>query len=457
MAEDRDERLRSGRIGRLAQLGGMAARLAGDAAKAAGQLAVTVSADHAKRRLHEGASQTLLRHLSQMKGLPMKVGQLLSYIEDLVPAQHRDVYREALSELQTRSRPMLWHHMEAQLIEDLGRPIEECFAEFDKEPLAAASIGQVYRAKTHDGREVVVKIQYPGIAEAVDSDLRNLDSLIKALSVVIPKIDVAQSLGDIATRVREECDYGAELANHQFFFDAWRDHPAVVIPEPVPELCGRRVLTTAFVDGQSWGEMMATADPEQRRAYGLTIYQFVFRSMYVFGRFNGDPHPGNYLFLEDGRVAFVDFGCVQRYDRETLVRFSHARNLASRGVRGREFRQAAVEAYGLPDYVDQELWDGFEDYLYLSFEPLLAPQPYQYSDDFTARLASATSEMRRMVTRKLLTAGVFDTKRPGAVFLHRINFGLNSILAQLGARDDWPAQIDAIYREGGFEEAGPPS
>ncbi|HAN30490.1 MAG TPA: hypothetical protein DCQ06_02735 [Myxococcales bacterium] len=453
MQAPKDKNVRSSRIGRLAQLGGMAARLAGDAAKAAGQLAVTVSSDKAKERLHASASKTLFRHLSEMKGLPMKVGQLLSYIEDLVPAEHRDAYREALSELQTRSRPMLWQSMETQFVEDLGRSVDDCFAHFDKQPIAAASIGQVYRARTHDGQDVAVKIQYPGIAEAIDSDLRNLDSLVRALSVVIPKVDVQQSLEDIAGRVREECDYVAEFENQQYFSRSWSGHESIYIPAPIPELSGRRVLTSPYVEGQSWSDMMASSTPEDRQRYGLTIFQFVFRSMYIFERFNGDPHPGNYLFLGEGKVAFLDFGCVQRYDRDTLIRFSRARSLASKGIRGPEFRKAAVQAYGLPEHVDQELWNGFEDYLYLSFEPLLAPQPYQYSPDFTAKLAQATSEMRRMVTRKLLTAGVFDTKRPGAVFLHRINFGLNSILAQLGAKGDWPAHIDEIYEEGGFTDA----
>ncbi len=451
-----DSRVRSSRLGRVAMLGGMAARLAGDAASAAGRLATSASSDAAARALHKGVSQTLVRHLGEMKGLPMKLGQLLSYIDDFVPPEHRDTYRETLRELQVRSRPMLWSSIEEMMREDLGDGPDALFATFDREPIAAASIGQVYRATTHEGVEVAVKVQYPGIADAVRSDLKNIDSLVRALSVALPKVDVEQSLRDVSSRVIEECDYEAERAHQEAFVAAWAGHPDVVVPKPLPALCGPRVLTAEFIEGKRWDEMLETSDAEQRSRYGMAIFRFVFHSMYVHGRFNGDPHPGNYLFLEGGRVAFLDFGCVQTYDRDSLERFARARNLAGRGVRGAAFREAAIAAYGLPREADEELWQGFEDYLYLSFEPLLAPQPYRYSRDYTTRLARRTADMKLLVAKKLLKTGIFDTKRPGAVFLHRINFGLNSILAQLGAVGDWPAEVDAIYRAGGFvDEAAP--
>ncbi|MCO4760117.1 MAG: AarF/ABC1/UbiB kinase family protein [Myxococcales bacterium] len=453
MTQDESSKVRSSRLGRVAMLGGMAARLAGDAASAAGRLASSASSDAAAKTLHKGVSKTLVRHLGEMKGLPMKLGQMLSYIDDWVPAEHRETYRETLQELQVRSRPMLWESIETMMREDLGASPDELFASFDRTPIAAASIGQVYRAALHDGRQVAVKVQYPGIADAVASDLKNIDSIIRALSVALPKVDVEQSLRDVSSRLLEECDYAAELAHQQAFVAAWAHDDDMIVPDVVPELCGARVLTTEFIEGRRWDDMLTDSSPAERSQYGLAIFRFVFHSMYVHGRFNGDPHPGNYLFLPDGKVAFLDFGCVQAYDRDSLERFAHVRNLAQRSVRGSDFRAAAISAYGLPAEADDEMWDAFEDYLYLSFEPLLAAQPYFYDRDYTMRLAKRTAEMKLLVAKKLFKTGIFDTKRPGAVFLHRINFGLNSILAQLGAEADWPAEVDAIYRAGGFEES----
>lgn len=459
MNDDPAKKVRSSRLGRVAMLGGMAARLAGNAATAAGRLATSASADAASVTLHRGVSKTLARHLGEMKGLPMKLGQLLSYIDDFIPPEHRDTYRETLRELQVRSRPMLWESIEAMMHEDLGAPPDALFDAFDREPIAAASIGQVYRAQLPAdfpdvalrGLPVAVKVQYPGIADAVKSDLKNMDSLVRAFKLALPKMDIEQSLQDVSSRVLEECDYVAEMGHQQAFAEAWRDDPQMAVPRVIPSLCGPRVLTSEFIDGQRWDEMLLSTDAAQRSAYGLAIFRFVFHSMYVHGRFNGDPHPGNYLFLPDGKVAFLDFGCVQTYDRASLERFAHVRNLAHAGTRGAAFREAAIDAYGLPREADDELWQAFEDYLYLSFEPLLAPQPYRYSRDYTGRLATRTAEMKLLVAKKIFKVGIFDTKRPGSVFLHRINFGLNSILAQLGAEADWPAEVDVIYRAAGLK------
>lgn len=459
MAHDPPKKVRSSRLSRVAMIGGMAARLAGDAATAAGRLATSASSDAATAALHKGVSKTLAKHLGEMKGLPMKLGQLLSYIDDFVPPEHRETYRETLRDLQVRSRPMLWESIEEMMRQDLGALPDEIFDNFDRTPIAAASIGQVYRAtlpmdmenEADRGLQVAVKVQYPGIADAIQSDLKNIDSLVRAFQVALPKVDIKQSLLDVSSRVIEECDYAAEMNHQQAFVSAWADNPQMVVPRVIPSLCGPRVLTTEFVEGLRWDEMLAQSTPEQRSEYGLAIFRFVFHSMYVHGRFNGDPHPGNYLFLPEGRVAFLDFGCVQTYDRSSLERFANVRNVAAAGVRGPKFREAAIDAYGLPAEADDEMWAAFEDYLCLCFEPLLAPQPYRYSRDFTSRLANRTMEMKLLVAKKIFKVGIFDTKRPGSVFLHRINFGLNSILAQLGAEADWPAEVDLIYRAAGLE------
>jgi len=451
MAAEGQRRLRRGRFARAAALGGMAARLAGDAVSAAGQLATAGTTGAAARKLHEKAARTLNRSQGDMKGLPMKLGQMLSYIDDFVPAEYRDIYRDTLRELQVRTRPMLWERIEEMIVADLGKPVDELFATFDREPIAAASIGQVYRATTHEGRDVAVKVQYPGIAEAVTSDLRNVDTVVRTLTIALPHFDVEQTVADLTARVGEECDYRAEADNQRLFGSAWAADAEVVIPEVLPALCGKRVLTTEYIEGRSWQRMLSEATDEQRSRYGRAIFRFVFRSLYVFGMFNADPHPGNYLFLDDGRVAFLDFGCVQRFDPTTLRDIAKVRKLAVAGVRGQPFRDELQRAYGLPDTIDDGLWEHLEGYLMLSFEPSTSAQPYRYSRDYTERLTRATMALKLELGKRLLKVGIFETKREGTVFLHRINFGLNSILAALEATADWPAtmvRIDAEAEDG---------
>lgn len=459
MTERLQPRIRSGRFARVAMLGGMAARLAGDAASAAGRFAATAAKDEAARALHRRAAKTLTRSLGEMKGLPMKLGQMLSYIDDFVPPQHRHIYRETLRELQTRTRPMLWESIEELVTEELGGPPDTVFASFDRNPIAAASIGQVYRATTHDGVDVAVKVQYPGIADAIRSDMRNIDTVVSALATALPRFDVEQSINDLTARLHEECDYTVERDNQHAFAESWSDDPEVLIPRVVEDLCGRHVLVTEWVAGMSWHDMLASSSDEEKNRYGLTIFRFVFRSLYVFGMFNADPHPGNYLFLPDGRVAFLDFGCVQRFDPEILAAIARVRKMAVTGVRGEPFRDALSGSYGIPRELDDELWQLLEDYMYLSFEPAVSPQPYRYDKGFTERLAKMTMTVKVEIGKRLLKVGIFDTKQPGVVFLHRINFGLNSILSTLQAEADFPALMAAIDAEaaaGGPDGTQPP-
>jgi predicted unusual protein kinase regulating ubiquinone biosynthesis (AarF/ABC1/UbiB family) len=456
----RADRVRSGRLGRLAALGGTAARLAGDAALSAGRLALSASGEAASRSLHARVGRTLAERLGELKGLPMKLGQVMSYIDDFVPADQRDAWRASMRALQSRAQPLDGATIGRLVEADLGAPLGELFERFDAEPCAAASIGQVHRAQLPaalGGHEVAVKVQYPGIREAIEADLRNVDGLVRALAAVVPKVAIEQSLRDVAGRVREECDYPRELANHQELERFWRGDGQVVIPPPCPARCGPRVLTTRWQDGLDFQAGCAQPDQALRDAWGRAIFRFAFRSMYVLGAFNGDPHPGNYVLLEGGRVAFLDHGCVQRYDRQTLAGFAAVRAAAARGLRGDALYAEACAAYGLPARVDAELRAAMADYLVLSFEPLLAPQPYRYGRDYTARLGRRTAEVKLLVGKKLLKSGIFDLDTPGAVFLLRINFGLNSVLADLGATADWPAEVDAIYREAGLDAGAAPA
>ena len=265
------------------------------------------------------AAEDIARSLGEMKGAAMKIGQALSFVDvSLIPAE----YRTALSILQSDAPPMPFEQVEAVVAEELGAPISELFDWFSPKAIAAASIGQVHMAHL-DGREVVVKVQYPGVAKAVEADLRNAALLSgiarlgqKMLAGLVGDIDVRALIDEVRERIGEELDYRIEAANQQEFADRFRDDPEIDVPEVVPERSSRRVLTTEYVDALRWSA--ALEQPQALRdQWGQVIARFSYGSVYVHGAINVDTHPGNYLFHEDGRVTFLDFGCVSRFDAVT--------------------------------------------------------------------------------------------------------------------------------------------
>src|SRR3954454_15883343 len=194
---------------------------------------------------------------------------------------------------------------------DLGQPIEEVFAEFDEEAVAAASIGQVYRARLHDGRAVAAKVQYPGAEQAVRADMQNIGLLLRAAKTFAPGLDVPAVASEIRERILDECDYEAEAIAHRGFTREWRGHPFIYVPDVVTELSRQHVTVVEWVDGLRFEEVKKLPQPERDR-FGEVLYCFFFGSLYRFGHFSADPHPGNYLLMEDGRVAFIDFGMTKR-------------------------------------------------------------------------------------------------------------------------------------------------
>jgi predicted unusual protein kinase regulating ubiquinone biosynthesis (AarF/ABC1/UbiB family) len=435
-----------GRIARLARLSRLATGLAWDFAGSAGRLATGGPRDAVAEQFHRRAAELLRDVLGQLKGLPMKLGQLLSYVDDLLPPEHGAIYRETLRGLQVLARPMPWSTVEAQIRADLGAAPEVLFARIDQTPLAAASIGQVHRAALRDGTEVVVKVQYPGMKDAMTSDLENLELLKRVLSLVLPKLDVEQSLSDLTSRLAEECDYGCELCNQEEFARNWRGDAEVLVPQVYPELSGERVLVSEHVAGLSWADALARATPDERSRLGRILFRFVFRSLYVHGLFNADPHPGNYIFLADGRVAFLDYGCVQRYDAETIRAFVALRRLVMEEVTGPRLREALTAAYALPA-LDEDEWAFAEDYIRCSFAPVIARGPFRYDRAFGQRLGELSRRGAFLSVGKALRKGVTEARRPGFLFLGRLMYGFTSLLVALDAEGDWREEIAKIDAE----------
>jgi len=200
---------------------------------------------------------------------------------------------------------------------DYGEKLGEVFGEFDEQSVAAASSGQVYRARLHDGREVAVKVQYPGVAQAVRADLGNLGLLLRAAKRIAPGIDPKAMATELRERLTEELDYEHEAQSQRAFGRMWRGHPFVVIPEVVTERSTEHVLVTEYVEGIPFDEVKKLSDAKRNR-FGEIVFRFFFGSLWRMRHFSGDPHPGNFLYMDDGRVAFLDFGMTKKVSREQI-------------------------------------------------------------------------------------------------------------------------------------------
>jgi predicted unusual protein kinase regulating ubiquinone biosynthesis (AarF/ABC1/UbiB family) len=322
-----------GRVRRSAKLGSV---VGGQAARYAGTKATNVgrSEESSKERLEQRHLETAMKMvgaLGQMKGAAMKLGQFASFIDtEFIPEEYREIYQEQLAKLRTDAPAMPWEKVEKVLEEEYdGEPLSELFAEFEHEAFAAASIGQVHKAELLDGRAVAVKIQYPGIAEALDADLRNAGTVVRLARALAPGLDAKAIAKELRERVMEELDYEYEAQNQRTFSRAYRDHPFIYVPEVITRLSRRRVLVTELVNGLDFEQVKELPD-EERSRFGEIVFRGSFGSIYHLQHFNADPHPGNYMLLADGRVAFIDFGMTKKLDNEQIVLEQRAFDAASR-------------------------------------------------------------------------------------------------------------------------------
>lgn len=307
---------RAAKVGRLA--GGQTAR--GYATKAAnltrGEEGRRAAAD---RRQMEAAEQ-IFEVLGQMKGAAMKVGQVASFVDTGgFPPEFQERIQAKLAELRDAAPRVPFAKMKKVVEDDLGEKLSDVFAEFDEEAVAAASIGQVYRARLHDGRDVAVKVQYPGVNQAVRADLQNLGLIMRVAKRIAPGMDAKAMTAEIRERLTDELDYEHEAQQHRAFARSWRGHPFIFVPEVMTELCSEHVLVTEWVDGIGFEEVREL-DAATRDRFGEIVFRFFFGSLYRNGHFSGDPHPGNYRLMPDGRVAFIDFGMTRRVAREDIDR-----------------------------------------------------------------------------------------------------------------------------------------
>lgn len=320
----RNRGVRTARLGRVAV--GAALRWSGD------RLDARRSAAEQSRRRGERIVATidgLVDQLAVMRGAAMKAGQVLSTVELPGLDEDQSAYLQSrLASLRDSVPAVGWKQMRKVLVSDWGEEPERVLGHIDTAPTASASIGQVYRGRTIDGRDVAVKVQYPGIAESIEADMRNLMLLSPLLRQLMPGLQVKELLGELRERIIEECDYELEGGNHRQLARFWRDHPFVVVPGVHTELSRPRVLVTDWVDGMTFEQVSRQPDAVRDR-YAQIVYRFFYGTALELGVALGDPHPGNYLLQDDGRVAFFDFGMLRHLPPHYLRREA----TIARGVR----------------------------------------------------------------------------------------------------------------------------
>jgi predicted unusual protein kinase regulating ubiquinone biosynthesis (AarF/ABC1/UbiB family) len=418
---------RSARVGLVAGFGG--ARYA--SAKAANLVRSKDRADERMEELAVESAEKLVDTLGTMKGAAMKMGQLASFIDtEYLPDAYRELYQQKLGKLRTSAPSMPWEKVRKVLCEEYDEPCEDVFSHIEPDAFAAASIGQVHRATLPDGRRVAVKVQYPGVDAALRADLSNAGMILRFAKALAPGLDAKAVAEELKERVLEELDYEYEAQNQRTFARAYRDHPFVYVPHVVSRLSRDRVLVTEYVEGMGFDDIKQL-DAEQRSRFGEIVFRFYLGSIYQLQHFNADAHPGNYLLLHDGRVAFLDFGMTKRLDVEQIaleIEVVKAR-LDNDPERLREKlhdlgflkNPQRIDALQLMEHVDAVGGWYWED------------REREITPEYVMGVISAISDPRSDFYRLMRRENVPANELMG----RRMEIGVLAVLGQLGARRNW--------------------
>ena len=401
----------------------VASRLAGSSLRSL--VVSNARANEIKRATEIAMARELADSLGELKGLLMKVGQMASYVDFAAPEHVRDV----LKKLQDDTRPMSADTVDSVFQQAMGDTPDRIFASFCRRPFAAASIGQVHEATLADGTRVAVKVQYPGIRRVLEADLRNLAAIERLVGSYFPANDSRALLGELGDRLLEECDYVHEAECQEAFRRAFAGTPRVVIPRVHSDLSTDRILTTDYVDGRGFDSFARSADQASKNGAGEVIFHVVMQSIFQHGILNADPHPGNYVFLPNGDVAFLDFGCVKRFPVPFLQRW---RRFALAVVEGRrvDADRLMIELGFVAD-ADRFDFDGHYEMMRGLYEPWISERPFRFNPHFVERNWRVMMVENPNRTQMRLP--------PDFLFAQRNMLGMYSVLADLEARADWRA------------------
>jgi predicted unusual protein kinase regulating ubiquinone biosynthesis (AarF/ABC1/UbiB family) len=442
MAQDK---IPTSRIRRTGKIGGLAA---GQAVRQAGTRVTNVGRSREGRtraleRRHVETAQQIVSALGTMKGAAMKLGQVMSFLDvGLVPEEYREEFQRKLGELRDAAPKVRFADMRKVIEEELELPIDEEFASFDTEPIAAASIGQVYRAQLHDGRDVAVKVQYPGVAGAVRADMANLGLIMRLLRRVSPGLDAKAIAAEVRARIDEELDYELEAQNQRALARIFRGHPFIYVPDVITRLSHERVMVSEFVQGAGFEELKHRGQAERDRL-GEIVFRFYLGCLYRHHQFSGDPHPGNFMLMADGRVAFLDFGLFKRMQAEP-VEFELACQRAVIEGDDAELHRLLAEQGFLPKperidpaevmaYVSDAIWWYTTD------------EEVEITPEIATSVLIESSDPRSSHFREMR----HQDMRPEHLFGRRMEMLTLAVIGQLRARANW----HRIAREWIYDEA----
>jgi predicted unusual protein kinase regulating ubiquinone biosynthesis (AarF/ABC1/UbiB family) len=429
-----NEKIPTSRVRRTATVGKLAAT---EAVKQFGTRAANVTrgdeaAERALAKRQIETARQIVAALGTMKGAAMKLGQVMSFLDvGLVGEEYREEFQRELAKLRDAAPTVSFKQMRRVIEDDLEDPIDELFESFDPEPIAAASIGQVYRARLPDGREVAVKVQYPGVAAAVRADLQNLDMIMRLLKRMTPGLDAKAIAAEVKERIGEELDYELEAQNQSSLARIFRGHPFIVVPEVLTSMSRERVLVSELVQGVGFEQLKSHPQAERDRI-GEIVFRFFLGCLYRHRQFSGDPHPGNFLLLEDGRVAFLDFGLFKRMDTEPVELELACQRAVSEG-NAAELHRLLAESGFLPEpervnpdhllaFVNEAIW------WYTT-----ADEPVQLAPEIATQVMIESSDPRSSYFAEMR----HQDMRPEHLFGRRMEMLTLAVLSQLRARANW--------------------
>jgi predicted unusual protein kinase regulating ubiquinone biosynthesis (AarF/ABC1/UbiB family) len=368
--------------------------------------------------------EVLVARLGDLKGLPMKLGQIMSYLEVDLPEEARHL----LAYLQRQSAGTPFAKVEETIRADLGGRASALLSRMERSPVSIASIGQVHRAKLPDGTDVAVKVRHPDMDAAIRSDFRAASVGTTMAGFVLPGMGATARdfVAELEAGLLEECDYQLEAKRQRLFVSIFAGHPTILVPAVHDQWCGPRVLTTTWTTGRNFEALCATANQEERNRVGAALFDFYVGTLYRRGLFHADPHPGNYEFCPDGHVVIFDYGCVRVFERDVARSFAELADAVR--ADSRERTVIALHGLGAEPSADAAAYVHLRQLLRSFFAPMLQSGAHPIDGRIVV-------DFKQMSRDKLVIARL---RLPGRlVFLFRIRFGLYAVLSRLKAVCDW--------------------
>lgn len=433
-------------VTRTAKLATLPLGFAGRTAWAVGKRVGGKPAEVVAHELQMRTAEQLFSVLGQLKGGAMKVGQALSIMEAAFPEEMVAPYRATLTKLQDAAPPMPAERVHAILAEQLGpRWRTSKFTHFDDSPAAAASIGQVHRAIWRDGREVAVKVQYPGVAKALMSDLSQLSRVAKLAGGLVPGIDIGPILTELRERMSEELDYSLEASRQKAFARAFRGHPHIVIPDVLAQ--SEMVLVTEWISGRPLSDVIATGTPTERDEASRLYLEFLLSGPVVAKLLHADPHPGNYRITEDGRLAVFDFGAVNRLPHGLPPAMGEILSLALWGESEETARRLKEEGF-IRESISIDP-DQLLSYLMPFLAPLI-PEEFTFSREWLRSIGAHINDPRQPDW----IVGTRLNLPPDYLLIHRVWLGGIGVLCQIGGTVPGRGMVEDLIPGADFPPVG---